>query len=97
MLSDDPKAKRAIEVEFMRWANAFGIVEKHRTMKFACCGDGEAFGALINNPRVQAPEQLDLILIEADQVTAPSVRWEQPTTMMGFSLIRFAILISIMS
>ena len=40
-------------------------------MKLARCGDGEAFAILVNNPGVQSPVQLDLMLVEADQVTTP--------------------------
>ncbi len=71
MLTEDPSANRIIEREFGRWSNAIGLAEKLRTMKLACCGDGEAFGILTSNPCVQAPVQLDLMLVEADQVTIP--------------------------
>ena len=71
MLTDDPAANRTIEIEFSRWSNAVGLAEKLRTMKLACCGDGEAFGIMTSNPSVQTPVQLDLMLVEADQVTTP--------------------------
>jgi len=71
MLTSDPNVNRIVEIEFARWAAAIGLSEKLRTMKLACCGDGESFGILTNNNRVQAPVQLDLILVEADQVAAP--------------------------
>ena len=71
MLTDDPSANRIIETEFSRWSNAVGLAEKLRTMKLACCGDGEAFGIMTSNPSVQTPVQLDLMLVEADQVTTP--------------------------
>jgi hypothetical protein len=71
MLDKDPEANRIIEIEFHRWSNAIGLPEKLRTMKLACIGDGESFGILTSNPRVAAPVQLDLMLIEADQVASP--------------------------
>ncbi len=71
MLTDDPAANRIIETEFWRWSNAVGLAEKLRTMKLACCGDGEAFGILTSNSKIQTPVQLDLMLVEADQVTTP--------------------------
>jgi capsid protein len=71
MLTEDPIANRTIELEFSRWSNAIGLAEKLRTMKLACCGDGEAFGIMTSNPSIQTPVQLDLMLVEADQVTTP--------------------------
>ncbi|XZE33694.1 phage portal protein [Pirellulaceae bacterium SH501] len=71
MLAEDPEVNRTIETEFHRWSNAISLPEKLRTMKLASMGDGEAFGILTSNPRVAAPVQLDLMLVEADQVAAP--------------------------
>ncbi len=71
MLTDDPIANRIIETEFSRWSNAIGLAEKLRTMKLACCGDGEGFGILTSNSRIKTAVQLDLMLVEADQVTTP--------------------------
>lgn len=71
MLTDDPEANRIIEMEFARWAKAVGLAHKLRTMRIAQCETGECFGLLATNPRVEAPVQLDLRLIEADQVASP--------------------------
>ncbi len=71
MLTDDPRANRIIETEFSRWSNAVGLAEKLRTMKLASCGDGESFGILTSNSNIQTAVQLDLMLVEADQVTTP--------------------------
>ncbi len=71
MLTDDTNANRTIEREFNRWATAIGLAEKLRAMKLARCGDGEAFAILVDNPRVDSPVQLDLMLVEADQVASP--------------------------
>jgi lambda family phage portal protein len=75
MLTDDPEANRLIEREFARWAKAVGLAHKLRTMRVAQCESGECFGLLATNPRVEAPVQLDLRLIEADQVASP---WPMP-------------------
>lgn len=75
MLTDDPEANRIIEKEFARWAKAVGLAHKLRTMRIAQCETGECFGLLATNPRVEAPVQLDLRLIKADQVAAP---WPAP-------------------
>jgi len=71
MLTDDPEANRLIEKEFSLWAKAVGLAHKLRTMRIAQCEAGEVFGLLATNPRVAAPVQLDLRLIEADRVCAP--------------------------
>jgi len=71
MLTEDPEANRLIEREFARWAKAIGLAHKLRTMRIAQCESGECFALLATNPRVDAPVQLDLRLIEADQVATP--------------------------
>ncbi len=71
MLTDDSEANRLIEQEFARWAKAVGLAHKLRTMRIAQCESGECFGLLTSNPRIAAPVQLDLRLIEADQVSTP--------------------------
>ncbi|GIK26797.1 MAG: phage portal protein [Betaproteobacteria bacterium] len=71
MLTDDPEANRLIEREFTRWAKAIGLAHKLRTMRIAQCETGECFSLLTSNPRITAPVQLDLRLIEADQVSTP--------------------------
>jgi len=72
MLTDDDEANRVIEREFARWAKAIGLAHKLWTMRMAQAESGEVFGILATNPRIDSPVQLDLRLIEADQVTAPS-------------------------
>jgi lambda family phage portal protein len=75
MLTDDPEANRVIEQEFAKWSKAIGLAHKLRTMRIAQCETGEVFGILATNPRIDAPVQLDLRLIEADQVASP---WPMP-------------------
>jgi lambda family phage portal protein len=71
MLTDDPEANRVVETEFARWARAIGLAHKLRTMRIAQCESGECFALLATNPRIDAPVQLDLRLLEADQVATP--------------------------
>ena len=73
MLSDSDQVNRLVEREFMAWSQAVNLAEKLRTMRLARVGDGEAFALLINNPRVDSRVQLDLRLIEAEQVTSPTL------------------------
>jgi lambda family phage portal protein len=78
MLTSDANANRLVEQEFIAWCDAIGLAEKLRTMRLARVSDGESFGLLTSNPRVDSPVQLDLKLIEAEQVTAPSFELDQP-------------------
>ncbi len=73
MLTANATANRIVEQEFFAWADAIGLAEKLRTMRLARVSDGESFGLLTNNPRIPMPVQLDVKLVEAEQVTAPSL------------------------
>lgn len=73
MLTADDSANRFVESEFFGWAEAVGLAEKLRTMRLARVADGESFGLLTSNDRVDARVKLDVKLIEADQVASPSL------------------------
>ena len=73
LLTAAPDANRIVEQQFMAWAKAIDLAGKLRTMRVALAADGEAFGVLTNNPALESPVKLDLRLVEADQVTSPSV------------------------
>lgn len=62
-----------VEREFTAWMNATGLAEKLRTMRIARCEDGEAFGIEVTNPALPTPVKLDLRLVEAEQVTTPTM------------------------
>jgi len=70
MLTDYEDLNREIELEFMMWSSAVRLPEKLRTMRIARCQDGEAFGIMATNPRVFHEIKLDIMLIEADQITS---------------------------
>jgi capsid protein len=70
MLTKHEELNREIELEFMMWSNAIRLPEKLRTMRMARCQDGEAFAIMAYNPRVMHEVKLDLMLIEADQITS---------------------------
>jgi capsid protein len=70
MLTEYEDLNREVELEFMMWSNAVRLPEKLRTMRLARCQDGEAFAIMAYNPRVMHEVKLDLMLIEADQVTS---------------------------
>ena len=73
MLTDDPDANAVIEREFSRWCKAVGLPEKLRTMRMSRAESGEAFAILSSNPGLGSPVTLDVRLVEADQVTTPTL------------------------
>lgn len=78
MLTANANANRIVEQEFFAWADAIGLPEKLRTMRLARVSDGEAFGLLTNDPKIDARVQLDLRLAaEAEQVTSPTLTLER--------------------
>ena len=83
MLTRDAAANRLVEQEFLAWCDAVGLAEKLRTMRLARVSDGESFGLLTSNPRVDSPVQLDLKLVEAEQVSAPGFEFDRPRYMDG--------------
>jgi lambda family phage portal protein len=77
MLSQNFEANRIIETEFANWANEINLAEKLRTMRLARLADGESFGILISNENLPGQVKLDLRIVEAEQVTAPSIKLER--------------------
>jgi len=73
MLSDSVPANRRIEREFTAWARAVSLADKLRTLRVARAEDGEGFAILTSNPAITTPVQLDLRLVEAEQVTTPTL------------------------
>jgi lambda family phage portal protein len=71
LLGPDPDGNRAIERAFAEWSLEIGLAEKLRTMRKARMEDGEAFGLLTTNPKLNSPVLLDLKVIEADQIATP--------------------------
>lgn len=68
MLSSNNEVNRQIERDFQDWARAVGFAEKLRTMRLARVTDGEAFLAMVANPRIAHSIDLDLRLLETDQI-----------------------------
>lgn len=60
-----------VEVEFYRWAKAVLLRRKLWCMAHAKVQDGEAFGVLRTNPRVNHPVKIDLVLYETEQCQTP--------------------------
>lgn len=62
---------RKYEQLFAKWARAINLAEKLRLMVEACPVDGETFGRLFINPKVDHPIKLDLRVMEQEQVATP--------------------------
>jgi lambda family phage portal protein len=60
-----------IESSFNEWSELINLDEKLRVMRQARAVDGETFGLLFTNPRIEHDVQLDLRLIECDQIADP--------------------------
>lgn len=89
MLADSADTNRTIEAEFAHWAKAVGLAEKLRTMRQALAQDGEAFALLFSNSRLKSPVKLDVRLIEADEVTSPTLSFTKDNAVDGIVLNEF--------
>jgi lambda family phage portal protein len=67
----DKKANERIEKSWSSWAKRTKLARKLQTMRVSKCVDGEAFGEMVNNPRLRHRVQLDLHVTEGDQYTTP--------------------------
>ena len=70
LLTASDEANHRVEQDFMMWSAAVRLPEKLRTMRMARCQDGEAFAIMGTNPQISHDIQLDLMLVEADQITS---------------------------
>ena len=73
MLTADPNANRFVEQEFFHWAESVGLAEKLRTMRLARVADGESFGLLTSNNKIEARVQLDVRLVDVVKDPAASI------------------------
>ncbi len=71
MLSDDEDFNSIVEEEFVAWSEAIRLAERLKTLRMSKIADGEAFAAILKNPRVKHPVEIDIRPIEADRVTTP--------------------------
>jgi lambda family phage portal protein len=82
----DPDANRQVEQAWAQWAAAIGLSEKLHLLCLGKIGDGEGFGLLVNNDRLGGTAQLDVQVIEADQVTTPTLGFTTNTWIDGVEL-----------
>jgi len=71
LLSEDDEFNTIVETEFIAWAETMRLCEKLQTLRMAKISDGEAFAAILKNPRLAHPVEIDLRPIEADRIMSP--------------------------
>lgn len=81
-----PAANRKIETAFAQWARLVRLASKLRTLRRSRAVDGEGFALLQTNEGLACPVKLDLLTVEADQVSTPYLNLLDPHVVDG---IRF--------
>jgi hypothetical protein len=71
LLSDDETFNSLVETEFALWSEAVHLAERLQTLRMAKITDGEGFAAVLKNPKLKHPVEIDIRLIEADRVMSP--------------------------
>lgn len=77
MLTGNRGFNQTVEKAWFAWTQKTRLAQKLRCMAHARAQDGEAFALLVNNPAIEGDVQLDVMLIEADQVTTPYLPMER--------------------
>lgn len=72
-LSKNPDLNRHIEWVWNEWAEETGYFEKLLTLRKSKAIDGEGFGIVGTDMLLDSPVKLNLALIEADQITTPTL------------------------
>lgn len=89
MLTKNRNFNQMIEREFFNWASEVQLSRKLWCMCHAKAQDGEAFAILVNNPQLNGPIKLDLVLMEGDQCTTPYLRAEEKGYIDGIKFDEF--------
>lgn len=79
---DDRQTERA----WGDWVYATGLAEKLHVSAIAKKQDGEAFGLFYTNPLVDNPVRLDVLNLEADQITTPMPYYNSSDWVDGLTL-----------
>lgn len=83
VLTGDTSANLKLQNEWWKWSQAVGLPRKLRAMRMARAVDGESFLQFVTNPALTSPVQLDIVVIEADQVSTPGLSTETATEIDG--------------
>jgi capsid protein len=71
MLTGNKKTDKLVEGLFDEWSQEVDLAGALKNSCVAKCYNGEGFTLLRSNPNLDNPVKLDLVSIEADQVTSP--------------------------
>jgi lambda family phage portal protein len=71
LLSDDEEFNSVVESEFVAWSESVHFAERLQTLRIAKITDGEAFAAILKNPKITHPIAIDILPIESDRITTP--------------------------
>lgn len=89
MQTGSPGFNQLVEREWRAWTKAIHFRRKLWTMAHAKHGDGEAFGVIRRNPRVNHPVKLDLVLHETEQIQTPMVPLDDGDYIDGIKFDQF--------
>jgi capsid protein len=67
------ETKKIVETLFWEWTQEIRLADKLRLMRFARYDSGECFAQFVTNRGLDSPIQLDVQIIEADQITDPTI------------------------
>lgn len=81
--TNDKKVDALLEQLWADWSGAIDLEGKLWTMRLAKVDDGESFGLFTTNTRLRTPVKLDVRLVEADQVSTPTLLAESPNAVDG--------------
>lgn len=89
-VSVPPEAARIVEQRWQEWCDLVGLADDLHTLDRSETREGEAFAVLVTNPVLPDDgPQLDLILVEADQVTSPEINPADPYWVDGIRFDKF--------
>lgn len=89
IIGDAPATSKAIEAAWKSWAKSVKLRRKLWCMSHAKTQDGEAFGLLVQNPRLASRVQLDVVLIETEQVQTPYLPYRAEGVIDGVTFDRY--------
>jgi hypothetical protein len=89
MLTGEEALDSTIEEEFADWADEIDLAEKLRTLRRARCESGEVLAMFVTNPGLASRVKLDVVLVEADQLTDPT--WQSVSDPNWCDGIRFDV------
>lgn len=85
---EDRRLGRDVQRSWAKWCKKVKLASKLRTMRMAKATDGEAVAVLTTNPRLDHPVKLDVQLLEADQLTTPTLTGLERDRVDGIDLDR---------